>query len=87
MTIKISSRLVQEYLAGRMDAAAFQQQAFGNDRNDFETELALGHTIKNVHFESGGLDEDDDYLIFDLDFDWGASALKSPQKPAKNPDS
>ena len=82
MTIKISSRLVQEYLAGRMDAATFQQQAFGKDKNYFEMELARGNTFKDVRFEAAGNDEDDDRLIFDLDFDWGAAPLKS-QNPAK----
>lgn len=55
MTIKISSRLVQEYLAGRMDAATFQRQAFSNDRNYFDAELSRGRTIQDVRFESGGL--------------------------------
>ncbi len=83
MTIKISSRLVQEYLAGRMDAEAFRSQAFNDDTNYFDTELTRGHTIQDVRFEGGKLDEDDDYLVFDLDFDWGASALKPPKKPRK----
>jgi len=77
MTIKVSARLVQEYMAGRMNAETFRQQAFGNERNYFEMELAHGHTIRDVRFESAGLDEDDDYVEFDLDFDWSVASLKS----------
>jgi len=80
MTIKISSRLIQEYLAGRMDATAFQNHAFNNDRNLFEAELKRGRTIQGVCLESGGLDEDDDHIVFDLDFDWSATPLDSPKK-------
>ena len=80
MTIKISSRLLQEKLAGRIDTATFQRHAFGNDRNYFEAELARGRTIQGARFESGGIDEDDDYLVFDMDFDWGANSLKPFKK-------
>ena len=50
MTIKISSRLLQEKLAGRIDTATFQRHAFGNDQNYFETELARGRTIQGARF-------------------------------------
>ena len=80
MTIKISSRLLQEKLAGRIDTATFQRHAFGNDQNYFEAELARGRTIQGARFESGGIDEDDDYLVFDMDFDWGANSLKPFKK-------
>lgn len=76
MTIKISSRLVHEYLAGRMDSDTFQQRAFGNTKNCFELELARGNTIQDIRLERAGIDEDDDYLVLDLDSDWGASPLK-----------
>jgi hypothetical protein len=75
MTIKISSRLVQEYLAGRLQPDEFKRHAFGNMPNLFENELTRGHTIQAARFETGGTDEDDDYLVFDLDFDWGAGSL------------
>ncbi len=75
MTIKISSRLVQEYLAGRLQQDEFRRHAFGDHPNMFENELTQGHTIQAARFETGGTDEDDDYLVFDLDFDWGAGSL------------
>ena len=78
MTIKISSRLVQEYLAGRFDAATFQNYAFGGDENVFDRELSRGRTIQGIRFERGGVDRDDDFLVFDMDFDWGAKAFRDP---------
>ncbi|HET6158656.1 MAG TPA: hypothetical protein VFE34_09955 [Dongiaceae bacterium] len=80
MTIKMSARLLQEYLAGRMDSATFQQHAFHNDRNHFHAQLVRGFTIQNVSFESRGLDEDDDTVVFELDFDWAAASLKASKK-------
>jgi len=32
-------------------------------------ELARGKSIRQVQFESGGIDRDDDYVVFDLDVD------------------
>lgn len=81
MTIKISSRLVHEYLAGRINAEEFRRQAFHDEKNFFEGELARGSTINNVRYEGGGIDQDDDYLVFDLGFDWGAHPLVSKGKP------
>jgi hypothetical protein len=68
--IKLSARLVHEYLAGRIDADRFRQAAF-QDGNYFESELLQGSWIRQVQFESGGIDEDDDYLIFELADDPG----------------
>lgn len=78
MTIKISSRMLHEYLAGRLGKDEFRRHAFGNHPNFFESELSQGHTIQGARFESGGIDEDDDYIVFDLDFDWGAGKLTRP---------
>ena len=74
MTIRLSSRLLQEYLAGKMSFESFSQTAFGGN-NLFHRELIAGCTIQNVHFESGGMDEDDDFIVFDLEPDWGARSL------------
>ncbi len=84
MSIKVPSRLVLDYLAGRISQADFSRHAFGDDKNYFESELARGNTIQNAKFVSGGLDEDDDHIVFDMDLDWGAMALKKPQKPIDN---
>tara|TARA_R110000787_G_scaffold248041_4_gene353611 strand:+ start:761 stop:901 length:141 start_codon:yes stop_codon:yes gene_type:complete len=32
--------------------------------------MIRGNSITNAKFESGGIDEDDDYVIFDLDINW-----------------
>jgi len=78
MTIKLSASLLHEYLAGRIDANQFKDEAFTNDRNYFAMELTRGNAIRNAQFESGGIDEDDDYVIFDLDIDWDKIAKRKP---------
>jgi len=86
MTVKISSRLLLEYLSGRLDAESFRREAFGsNDKNYFDLQLTRGHTIQAASFEEAGVDEDDDYVAFDLDFDWSAAGekLKPPTKKSK----
>jgi hypothetical protein len=45
------------------------QKAFGDEKNFFEMGLARGSSIRQVQFEPGETDADDDYVIFDLDFD------------------
>ncbi len=76
MVIRISSRLLQEYLAGRLDAERFRHAAFGNDDNLFKTWLEKGQTIQGATFEAGGLDHDDDYVVLELGPDWGAKPLR-----------
>lgn len=82
MTIKLSAGLLHEYLAGRIDAERFRGNAFNTDRNFFDTELTRGNSIRQVQFEPGGTDEDDDYVVFDLDIDWDKIAR---EKPASSP--
>ena len=74
--VRISSRLLQEYLAGRLDAERFRSAAFANDDNLFKTWLEKGQTIQGATFESGGVDEDDDYVVLDFGADWGARSLR-----------
>ncbi|MZH02320.1 MAG: hypothetical protein F3745_02655 [Nitrospinae bacterium] len=73
MTIKVSSRLVLDLLAGRTTTEIFQQEVFGKNQNQFEHEQNQGFTIKSSHIEPGGIDEDDDYLVFELSPDPAAS--------------
>ena len=76
MRIKISSRLLQEYMAGRLDASDFQFAAFGNNTNLINLWLAAGKTIQSATFETGSVDEDDDYVVFCFEEDWGAKSLR-----------
>lgn len=83
MTIKVSARLIQEYLAGNIDPAEFQTRAFDKNRNLFEGQLSKGQTIRNVRFESGGLDKDDDYIVFEMGLDWAARPLSGAHQNEK----
>lgn len=83
MTIRLSAGLLHEYLAGRIDADVFRQKAFNNEKNYFELELVQGHSIRQVQFESAGVDEDDDYVMFDLDIDWEKISRKTSSSPTE----
>lgn len=76
MTIKLSAGLLHEYLAGHIDADQFRQKAFNGENNFFDTELKRGNSIRNLQLEPGGIDEDDDYAVFELDVDWDKIAAK-----------
>lgn len=82
MTIKISSRLVQEFFAGRISHEQFKLFAFGKDTNLFDHQLSRGFTIQNARVEKTGIDEDDDYIVFDLQPDASALPLANPKSVA-----
>ena len=75
-TIKVSARLVQELLAGRISAEEFQKRTFQRDSNQFDRQLNLGPTVARVGFEPGGVDQDDDYIVFDFEPDFAVSPLR-----------
>ncbi len=74
-TMKISSRLLHEYLAGKISPEQFERFAFAQG-NEFRLWLEGGYTLRNARFESAGIDEDDDYVIFEFVPDPAASPLK-----------
>ena len=65
MTIKFSAALLHEYLAGRIDGEKFRIRAF-SDTNYFELERSRGNSIRDVRFEAGGVDKDDDFIVIEL---------------------
>lgn len=79
VSIRISSRMVLELLAGRITQEQFKNFSFRNDRNPFDHQFRSGMTIQASRLEKGGLDEDDDYLVFDMEPDFGAKALRNPK--------
>lgn len=84
LSISISSRMVLELLAGRITQEQFQDFAFGKDENNqFDCQFKRGMTIQSARLEKGGLDEDDDYLVFDMEPDFGAQSLRNPKLPNK----
>jgi hypothetical protein len=64
MTVKMSARLLHEFLAGRITADRFHDNAIG--KNLFENWLNSGYTISDARFESAGIDEDDDNVVFEF---------------------
>jgi hypothetical protein len=77
MTVKLSSRLILEFLAGRITAERFALET-SNVASILDSMLKAGLTIQSSRLEKGGLDEDDDYLVFDLEPDAAASLLTAP---------
>jgi hypothetical protein len=82
VTAKISSRLLQEFLAGRISKEHFQHFAFGKDRNLFEHWLKIGFTIQGARLDKTGIQDDDDYIVFDFAADVSAMPLKKPDTAA-----
>jgi hypothetical protein len=64
ITMKMSARLLQEYLAGRIAIERFHDNCTG--KNLFEHWLKLGYVISDARFESGGVDADDDCVVLEF---------------------
>ncbi len=82
MEYKFSARALIDLLAGRVDAQTFVRETGGLalEKNLFAHWLDRGMTIRDARFESGGLDEDDDYLIFTFADDAGARDFRAASK-------
>lgn len=80
MTVRLSARALLDLLANRIDRATFDRETGGLalKTNLFEVALNRGKTIRDVTFEPGGLDEDDDYIVLTLDDDAGARPIEAP---------
>lgn len=77
MSIKVSARAVQELLAGRLSHDHFSHPGAGSDKNIFDHFLKSGLTISSVRLEPGGIDDDDDCLIFEFAQDPAASEFQA----------
>ncbi|TXD94240.1 hypothetical protein FUT87_07465 [Mitsuaria sp. TWR114] len=80
MTVKLSSRAVLELLAGRMTLERFHEvtglKQTPTSANIFDHRLKQGDILSQVTIESGGLDKDDDLLVFELSRDPSAAPLR-----------
>jgi hypothetical protein len=77
-SVKLSARLVLEFLSGRLTPDQFQNFAFRKDANLLDKFLSSGMTIKDARLERAGVDGDDDYFVLDFDFDPAARPLRKP---------
>jgi hypothetical protein len=77
MSVQISARGLQEFLAGRIGREQFARWVSG-ELNLFETQLASGKTIASVSLERSGSEEDDDYVVFEFAEDPAALPLTLP---------
>ncbi len=75
-SIRISARRLQELLAGRLQPQQFEQRSGVMHR--LEEGLKHGLIIQDARVEKAGLDQDDDYLVFDLGPDPAALPLTKP---------
>jgi len=64
ITVKMSTRRLQEFLAGRITPERFHDDVAG--KNLFEKWLIDGYVISDARFESAGVDEDDDYVVLEF---------------------
>lgn len=80
MKAKVSARALVDLLAGRISVEQFRS-AMGereDEGNLFKHWLDRGLTLQGVEFESGGTDEDDDFLVLSFADDAAARTLKLP---------
>jgi hypothetical protein len=84
MTFKFSARALLDLLAGRITQEQFQKFTGLEDkpgsRNILRHRLEQGDILSEVQIESGGLDEDDDWLVFKFKSDPSASPLRTPKQ-------
>jgi len=72
-TYRMSARALQDFLAQRIDEKQFHHfVGTAKDGPSIGHFLEQGYTIQNIRFESGGTDEDDDYVVFELALDAAA---------------
>lgn len=64
VSMKMSARVLHEFLAGRITAERFHDNSTG--KNLFEHWLKSGFVISDARFESAGVDKDDDYVILEF---------------------
>lgn len=75
--IRISSRALLEALAtGDFRGVASKYASGGRDANFFLQELKKGRIIGACRVESGGVDQDDDYIVFEFKQDASASPFQ-----------
>ena len=74
--MNISSRMLHDILAGRIGSA----EPWDPQRNPFEIALQQGQVIKGTSFESGGNETDDDYVVFEFDYDYARQDFAIPKK-------
>jgi hypothetical protein len=77
-TIKFPARLFQELLAGRITLEKFEH--FSGAFSLFEGQLKFGNTLSGARLEPAGIDEDDDYVVFEFAPDPAALPLTVPHK-------
>lgn len=85
MKAKISTRNLMDFLAGRKSEAQFRS-ALGERSGEipfFKRYLDRGQTIQSVKFESGGIDNDDDFIVFTFCDDPAAQSLRLPDDTEK----
>ena len=75
LTMKISARALQEFLAGDITQDQFEDTTLG-EKSHFKLWLMQGYTISDVKFESAGRDKDDDYIVFSFDKNPSASSFE-----------
>lgn len=78
ITYKISSRALQDFLAGRINEKQFRS-ALGESEGDTHVSVNFldhGYIFKNIYLKENGLDEDDDEIVFEFRKDPSASPFE-----------
>lgn len=74
--MKLSSRLLMEFLAGNISEADFRYGLGIKDGSPFAALLSKGLLPSNVTLEARGHDKDDDYIVLEFAPDPSVSPFK-----------
>lgn len=79
MQVKFSARVLLDVLAGREKPERITEIVGPTPgANFFKAKLDGGQTISTIRFESGGIDEDDDWIVLEFSDDPAARPLRQP---------
>ena len=76
--IRLSARAFLDTLAGRETPQRLMRMLSSGENNIFKLHLDRGETISSIRLESGGPDEDDDWIVVEFRDDVAARPLSSP---------
>ena len=78
VTARISARALQDAIATGDFSGLAAKYASHSEPNPFQQALERGQMLKACRIETAGIDEDDDYVVFEFEDDPAVAKFKAP---------